>query len=319
RVGEARICVIGDIIVDEYIACEALGMSQEDPTLVVTPADTHTFLGGAGIVAAHCAGLGAKVNFFSVAGDDEAADFAVDKLDDSGVTSSILRDTTRPTTRKQRFRAAQKTLLRVNHLRQQSISRELQSEFLANIIPALDNADVVVFSDFNYGCLPQPIVDRVTAEARERDLFLIADSQCSSQIGDISRFKHMDLITPTEMEARVSTRNHDDGLVILAEAVRSQADARNVLLKLGAEGMIIHSKGEKEDSWTTDQLPSFNRQPKDTAGAGDSLLAAAALTLALGGDIWQASFLGSLAAACQVGRIGNTPLTTSEILRSFNE
>ncbi len=54
-----KVCVIGDLLVDEYITCEALGMSQEEPTLVVTPLDTARFLGGAGIVAAHAAGLGA--------------------------------------------------------------------------------------------------------------------------------------------------------------------------------------------------------------------------------------------------------------------
>jgi bifunctional ADP-heptose synthase (sugar kinase/adenylyltransferase) len=57
--------------------------------------------------------------------------------------------------------------------------------------------------------------------------------------------------------------------------------------------------------------------PKDTAGAGDSLLAGAALCTALRGDIWQSAFLGSLAAACQVSRIGNTPLTAAELLNAL--
>ena len=55
-----NVCVIGDLIVDEYIACDPLGMSQEDPTIVVTPIDKSIFLGGAGIVAAHAASLGAR-------------------------------------------------------------------------------------------------------------------------------------------------------------------------------------------------------------------------------------------------------------------
>jgi bifunctional ADP-heptose synthase (sugar kinase/adenylyltransferase) len=55
----------------------------------------------------------------------------------------------------------------------------------------------------------------------------------------------------------------------------------------------------------------------DTAGAGDSLLAASALAIALGAGIWQAAFLGSLAAACQISRIGNTPLTTDELIHAL--
>jgi rfaE bifunctional protein kinase chain/domain len=275
------------------------------------------FLGGAGIVAAHCAGLGAQVRYFAVTGGDVQEEFAAKRLAEANVTAELIRDETRPTTLKQRYRAAGKTLLRVNHLRQHGASKELQARLLERVLPVLDDADVLVFSDFNYGCLPQPLVDKLSEEARRRSLVLIADSQCSSQIGDISRFKGMHVITPTEMEARISTRNHDGGLVMLAEAVRQQARSQHVLLKLGAEGLLVHAADEESGSWLTDRLPSFNPRPQDTAGAGDSLLAATALTLALGGDIWQASFLGSLAAACQVSRVGNTPLTAGELIRAF--
>ncbi len=53
--------MIGDLIIDEYVTCDAVGMSQEDPTIVVTPMMTRTFVGGAGAVAAHARGLGADV------------------------------------------------------------------------------------------------------------------------------------------------------------------------------------------------------------------------------------------------------------------
>jgi rfaE bifunctional protein kinase chain/domain len=313
---KARICVIGDVIIDEYITCDPLGMSQEDPTIVVTPVGSDRFLGGAAIVAAHCAGLGAQVSYFSVTGEDALHEFVGKKLEEYKVVGHLIIDDTRPTTLKQRFRASGKTLLRVNHLRQHGIRRDLQDQLLKRLVPLLDDLDILVFSDFNYGCLPQALVDQITAEARKRGVVIMADSQCSSQIGDVSRFKNADILTPTEMEARVSTRNHEDGLVVLAEKLRQQAGARNVLLKLGAEGVMIHAAADQEQ-WLTDQLPAFNHLPKDTAGAGDSLLAASAITIALGGEIWKAAFLGSIAASCQVSRIGNTPLTTAELLHAL--
>jgi rfaE bifunctional protein kinase chain/domain len=312
-----RVCVIGDTVVDEYVTCDPLGMSQEDPTIVVAPVGSDRFLGGAAIVAAHCAGLGAKVDFFSVTGDDALKEFVSDKLNEYQVTAHLMMDETRPTTLKQRFRASSKTLLRVNHLRQHGIRRDLQKNLLSRLIPLLEDLDVLVFSDFNYGCLPQILVDEITSACRARRIVLLADSQCSSQIGDISRVKGVDVLTPTELEARVSTRNHEDGLVVLAEKLRQQASAKNILLKLGAEGVLIHPVAASDDS-RTDQLPSFNRAPKDTSGAGDSLLAAVALTMALGGSIWQAAYLGSVAAACQVSRMGNVPLTSRELLRAIS-
>jgi len=77
---DLRIVVIGDLIVDEYITCEPLGMSQEDPTLVVTPTGTQRFLGGAGIVSSHVRGLGAESALISMIGQDMAGKFCLSEL-----------------------------------------------------------------------------------------------------------------------------------------------------------------------------------------------------------------------------------------------
>ncbi len=308
-----KVCVVGDLIVDEYITCQPLGMSQEDPTIVVTPVDSSRFLGGAGIVAAHAAGLGAQVQFVSFTGSDASRRFAEEALMAAGVNFQLLMDENRPTTLKQRFRSKGKALLRVSHLRQGAIAAQLQTRMLEHVEQAIQGAAVLVFSDFNYGCLPQSLVDKIIPMARARGLMLAADSQSSSQVGDISRFQHMDLLTPTEREARISTRNQEDGLVVLAEALRRQSSARNILLKLGEEGLLIHAGPEASLDLPTDRIGSLNSAPRDVAGAGDCLLITSALTLACGGNIWEAALLGSLAAAVQVGRVGNTPIQHQEL------
>jgi rfaE bifunctional protein kinase chain/domain len=317
RFSEMRVSVIGDLIVDEYITCQPLGMSQEDPTIVVMPIDSTRFIGGAGIVAAHAAGLGASVRFFSITGADATRNFAESALADAGVNACLLIDDSRPTTLKQRFRCKGKSLLRVSHLHQGAISADHQARLLVEIERAMDDTDVLVFSDFNYGCLPQSMVEHVVRSAKARGVLLAADSQSSSQVGDISRFRDMDLLTPTEREARISTRNHEDGLVVLAEALRRQSTARNILLKLGEEGLLIHAGSHKPDDWLTDRVGALNTAPKDVAGAGDSLLITSALTLSSGGTIWEAACLGSLAAAVQVGRVGNSPIQTRELLHEL--
>jgi bifunctional ADP-heptose synthase (sugar kinase/adenylyltransferase) len=210
-----------------------------------------------------------------------------------------------------------KSLLRVSYLHQGAISVAQQNHMLTELEQAMDGADLLVFSDFNYGCLPQTLVEQVISMAKSLGVMLAADSQSSSQVSDISRFRDMDLITPTEREARVSVRNHEDGLVVLAEALRRQSAARNILLKLGAEGLLIHADNGKGDDWLTDRVGALNSAPKDVAGAGDSLLITSAMTLASGGNIWEAASLGALAAAVQVGRVGNTPIQTKELLQEL--
>ena len=205
----------------------------------------------------------------------------------------------------------------MSHLHQGNISTILQSRMLSNLEDALDKSDLLVFSDFNYGCLPQSFLDQLIPIAKARGVFLAADSQSSSQVGDISRFHGMNLLTPTEHEARISIRNQTDGLVVLSEQLRKKANAKNVLLKLGEEGLLVQTENSNSHGWNTDRIPALNNSPKDVAGAGDSLLIVGAMTLASGGDIWEAAMLGSLAAAIQVSRVGNTPLRPNELIQEL--
>lgn len=320
KISNLKVCIVGDLIVDEYITCEALGMSQEDPTIVVTPIDSIKFIGGAGIVAAHARGLGAEVSFISVVGNDPLNEFVINKLKEYEINHDLIVDSTRPTTLKQRFRSKGKTLLRVSHLHQNPISKELQEKFLQAVKKGIESSDLLVFSDFNYGCLPDDLVKKIISLCKEKKIFVSADSQSSSQEGDISRFKGMDLITPTEREARLSIRNTDDGLVVLADKVLKISEAKNIVLKLGSEGILIYSEPQKHNgNIFTDRIGALNSSPKDVSGAGDSLLITTSMIMALGGSIWEACYIGSLAAAIQVGRVGNTPLQTRELLKELTK
>lgn len=317
RFADLKVVVLGDMIIDEYITCNPLGMSQEDPTIVVMPIKRDLFLGGAGIVAAHAGSLGAQVNYFSVVGDDETANFARKTLEDYQIKACLIKDKTRPTTLKQRFRAGGKTLLRVSHLRHHDIGKELYRKLRNELAKAIKDADLVIFSDFNYGCLSPPLVDEAIALCNQHSIPMVADSQSSSQVGDVSRFQGMHLITPTEHEARMAVRDSGSGLVFLAEVLQKKAAAKHVFITLGAEGLLIHSSESTKNGINTDQLPAFNTVPKDVAGGGDCLLTCSAMALIAGANIWESAYLGSIAAACQVGRIGNLPLTAKEVLQEL--
>jgi rfaE bifunctional protein kinase chain/domain len=318
RFGDLNVLVIGDLVIDEYVHCEALGLSQEDATVVVAPIVQERFVGGAGIVSGHAAGLGARVSFVSVTGRDETAAFAAAKLGNSGVDATLLVDDTRPTTLKQRYRTATKTLLRVSQLKQHSIHADLQAQALREVERRLEDLDLIIFSDFNYGCLPQRLVDEIARRAKERGILMVADSQSSSQVGDISRFLGMAMVKATEHEARLSLRDFESGLVVLADKLGEKAEARNVVLTLGAEGLLIRALDANEGEEHTDRLGALNHSPRDVAGAGDSFLVASGLSLATGADIWQSSYIGSIAAACQVGRVGNIPLAAADLFNAID-
>jgi rfaE bifunctional protein kinase chain/domain len=310
-----RMLVVGDLIMDEYIHCEALGMSQEDPTIVVTPVESQRYVGGAGIVAAHLVGLGAQARFLTICGDDDVADAASASLKNLRVQHSIVRDGSRPTILKQRFRAAGKTLLRVSHLRSHDAGEEYIEQMFEKVEQQLHQTDLLVFSDFNYGCLPQAFVDRVSRLCLDSKIPFVADSQASSQVGDVSRFKQAALITATEREARLAVNDFKSGLQNVADRLVGKSGAHALIIKLGQEGCVIV---KPEPQLETSNLHALNRNPVDVAGAGDALLAAASLALVAGGNIWECAYLGSVAAALQVSRMGNVPLQFVELVNELN-
>ena len=174
-----------------------------------------------------------------------------------------------------------------------------------------------MFSDFNYGVLPQELVGWVIEQCSRWSIPVVADSQSSSQVGNISRYKKCFLVTPTEREARIATRNYRDGLVMLAEELRRIAQIENVVITLGAEGVLVHA-GEEHDGWIDDRIPALNHLPRDVAGAGDALFVYTSLCLAVGGTLWESTYLGSMAAAWQVSRVGNIPLIADELIRNLS-
>ena len=121
------------------------------------------------------------------------------------------------------------------------------------------------------------------------------------------------LLTPTEREARLALANYDDGLVLVVERLREKAEAQAVIVTLGSEGVLINAK-ESSVGWRIDRLEALNTAPADPAGAGDCFLVCSSMALASGRPIWESAYLGSIAAACQVGRIGNLPLQVDELM-----
>jgi rfaE bifunctional protein kinase chain/domain len=316
RFSDLNILVIGDTIIDEYITCDAIGMSQEDPTIVVTPISNKKFIGGAAIVASHAKTLGANVSYVSVLGDDENFEFTHDYLTSLGINTYLLKDSTRPTTLKQRFRAQNKTLLRVNHLKQHNISKDLEEKILENFVDDLEDYDLIIFSDFSYGVLTKNIIENITLYAKKKSIVMVADSQSSSQIGDIAKFKDMDIVTPTEREIRLSINDFESGLVVLSEKLHKKSNSKYIFTTLGSEGILIYNSTQNE--LLTDNIQALNTNAKDVSGAGDSLLTCSSMAKVVGANIWESAYLGSIAAAIQVSRVGNIPIKKEELLHELD-
>lgn len=308
-----KVCVIGDIIVDRYINCESLGMSQEEPLVSMKPVSSNLFVGGAGIVASHSSMLGAKTTFYSVLSNDQNAIFVRNKLKEFGVKTKIFKDENRVTSLKTRYIHSKKTIFKTSELNSDSIGYLLKRKIIESLSKNMNKFDVLIFSDFNYGVLPDDLVKELILIAKKNKVLIAADSQSSSQIGDLLKYKNCDLILPTEREARITLRDENSGIIILTDKLRKILNFKYCILKLGSDGILINFYRNKLK--ITEKVQSLAKNVVDVAGAGDSLLVTSAIALSSSKNILVSSFLGSVAAAIQVSRLGNIPITKSEIYK----
>ena len=314
---QPRLLVVGDTIVDHFVACDPLGMSNEAPVVVVKELETQNYVGGAGIVAAHVAALGARCTFLSVTGADEPAKFVASKLTDFGVDTQLLEDSSRPTTFKIRYLVDNQKLFRVSRLKEHKIAGQIEDRLIATIVDMAPDTDGILVSDFVYGVITPRVLETLRSVSLQHNLPLFGDLQCSSQVGNISKFQHFHLITPTEREARVALSNHDDGIEYVANLLIGKTHASNLILKLGAAGFIAYVNDDRNDFLMRQHFPALTVNPVDVTGAGDALLASMSVGLARGLSLMQASALACCVSAIAVQTIGNIPVRLEQAKKLF--
>ena len=309
----ASMLVIGDAIVDQYVSCDALGMSAEAPVLVVRERDSEEYIGGAAIVAAHVTSLGATCHFVSVCGWDEAGRTLQAKLDKLGVVSHLINDDSRPTSYKIRYMVGTQKLFRVSRLEEHEISKHIEDLIVQKIRSIGAFVNGVLISDFVYGVITSRVLEVIQNVAKQYNIPIFADLQCSSQIGDVSKFKNVDLVTPTEKEARIALGNNDAGIEWLATELLEATGNKNLIMKLGPDGFIVYQH-ECEGTVVRQHFPALVTNPIDVSGAGDALFATVAVAMSAGYSVMTAAALGACSAAISVGTVGNLPIPREKLI-----
>jgi rfaE bifunctional protein kinase chain/domain len=308
-----NLLVLGDTIVDQYVACDAVGMSAEAPVLVVKELESKEYVGGAGVVSAHVKALGANCKFLSVVGQDENAKLVQTTLQDQGIDVSLIEDASRPTTFKIRYMVDNQKLFRVSRMKEHSLPDSTEVDFIKKIKELSQDVDGILICDFVYGVITPKILSEIQNIASQKNIKLFGDLQCSSQVGNIAKFTNFHLLCPTEREARIALSNQEDGIEWIANTLLTKTNADHLLIKLGAEGFVTYSQIFHTDTYK-EHFPALVSNPVDVAGAGDSLLAAMATSLCAGSNIMEASAIGACMAALAVQRVGNIPVTQNQLM-----
>ncbi len=313
-----NLIVIGDLIIDQYAACEPLGLSAEAPVVVVKELERKNFLGGAAIVASHINALGANCNLISVVGDDSIAKYAREELKKLGIGDSLVVDTSRPTTFKKRYVVENQKLFRVSQLEDHQLPAEVEDLVIENLEKLVPSCGGIVISDFVYGVITKKILKKICKLSKKYNLLLFGDLQCSSQVGSILKFKDFSLLCPNEKEARIALQNRESGLESVSRELIEKTRAKNLIMKLGPEGFITFKKNHP-DGWDSQPFPALTVNPLDVAGAGDSLLSVMATGMTSSQNVMCTSAIAACMSALAVQTMGNKPIDVSSLKKMIDK
>ena len=284
--------------------------------VVVRELGHKNFIGGAAVVAAHITALGPSA--ISVVGADNTAELVRQELATQGIGDGLSRDPSRPTTFKKRYVVENQKLFRVSRLEEHNLDIEIENQVIAKLEQLAPAAKGIVVSDFVYGVVTPRILEAIQQVARQHNLLLFGDLQCSSQVGSITRFEGFSLLCPNEREARLALQDKDSGLEQLSQRLLQITRSKRLVMKLGPEGFIAYDRATN-GQLSSQAFPALSVNPLDVAGAGDSLLALFATGLASGQAMMSTAALACCMAALAVETMGNTPISATALRNNLHE
>ncbi|OGO90144.1 MAG: ADP-heptose synthase [Coxiella sp. RIFCSPHIGHO2_12_FULL_42_15] len=315
RMKGVKVHVVGDTIIDGFMQTTMIGGQTKTPTVSVLYESQKNYVGGAGIVAEHLRAAGADVTLTTLLGNDALKDFTLEELTSRDIKVNAILDENRPTTHKNAVVAKGYRLIKIDTLDNSSINDALLDLFAEYIEKT--PCDMIIFSDFRHGIFNRRTIPALVS-AIPKHCYKVADSQVASRWGNITEFKGFDLITPNEREARFALADQDSGIRPLGSDLYDAAQCKTLILKLGEKGILTCFGRDHTalDSFVV--LDSFVDHCQDAVGAGDALLAYAALALAMGESPIMASILGTMAAACECEYDGNIPIAKSDVMKKLD-
>jgi rfaE bifunctional protein kinase chain/domain len=312
RMAEARVVVLGDVMLDAYVSGSVDRISPEAPVPVIRVTGESVRLGGAANVACNIAALGGKPFLVGVIGADESGKELKQRLSDAGLArDGLVVDGSRPTTRKTRVVASRQQVVRVDRESGEEISPETAAEVLRVVEQSISSADALLIQDYNKGLLPPPVIRQAVARAREAGVIVTVDPKFHNffEYVDVTLFKpNVRELVHALGSLPAAARDLERVMRTLKERIR----CRYLLLTRGEEGMSLLDDG---GGMTT--IPAIGRDVFDVSGAGDTVISTITLALAAGAGALEGAILANHAAGVGVRRSGVSTVTPAEILEDM--
>jgi D-beta-D-heptose 7-phosphate kinase/D-beta-D-heptose 1-phosphate adenosyltransferase len=309
---KSNILVIGDLMLDHYIWGDATRLSPEAPVPIVNIKEESVTLGGAANVIKNLVSLGARVTVAGVTGNDNTGGQLIELLNNEGInTDTIIKDNNRTTTVKTRVLVGNHQLVRLDREVTTNLLQTLEDDLINRVTDCIEDADIVVLSDYNKGLFSSGLTQRIIKIANLNDKKVIIDPKGL----DYKKYRGAFIIKPNRKElAEAAKSEYINSIETLKEAANiifEQTDVPYLVVTLSEQGMVILNKE------THTELPVKATEVFDVTGAGDTVLAAMVYFLSQGLSLDESCELANHAAAIVIRRLGSATTTIEEILKDI--
>ena len=296
---DKTILVIGDLMVDRYVRSQGRKLSREAPVPVADFISEELVLGGAANLTNNLVALGAKVRVVGVVGNDEPGKWIQEELEKKAVDTSGIVVNSRPTSLKTRFILNHRQYLRIDKESRSDVESHVTKQFLYSLDDLLEDADGVVFSDYDKGVITPELISNVVEECRVQEKKIIAQPKVRHYLDYVG----VSLVKSNAREATVATgvsMVNDASLRNMGHNLMTRLECEGLLLTRSEKGMILFEKKN------ITSFPPF-KGPKpgfNAVGVRDCMTAVLTMSIVSEAPIGEAVLLAGLAASQQADTLG---------------
>lgn len=311
-IGQAKILILGDIMIDEYLFGTVNRISPEAPVPVVEITSSNLLLGGAANVAANIRSLGDEPILIGTVGEDEASVKLAQLMKDKGISSDFfVNDPSRQTTIKTRIIAHSQQVVRADRENQHELDEQTQQNVFKRFMSVIDDIGAVIISDYGKGVITKQLLERVIDACLDKDVFVAVDPKETH----FHNYQKVSVITPNHDEAGFAygrrIRSEKD-LMEVGNGLLKKLQATSILITRGPDGMSLFRKNAE-----VTHIPTFARQVYDVTGAGDTVIASFVAATCAGADLVEAAIVANAGAGVTVGEIGTASVTLPKLKKEL--
>lgn len=312
RFKNGKVMVIGDIILDEFVWGKVSRISPEAPVPVVEVTRENIMLGGAANVLKNIYALGGQALLIGVIGDDYNGERLLNILKKEGYsTEGIIVDQTRQTSIKTRVIAQHQQVVRFDKETKEDLSKKTYKMILELLLSRLSQFDAVIVSDYGKGLISRGIITNIVKFKKNNGIIVAVDPK----IRNFRFYKGVTVITPNQKEAEEACGfeiNSDKTLIKAGLYLLKRYETDAILITRGEHGMSIFLK-----DGTIKHIPTIAKEVYDVTGAGDTVISALSLSLAVKAHWIDACIISNHAAGIVVGKLGTATASPTELTQSI--